>query len=40
MIVDNGIQNNFVSKYLVNKLGLVTTTHTHPYNIDWMKDGQ
>ena len=40
LIVDNDIQKNFVSKYLVKKLGLVTTPHLQPYNIRWMKDGQ
>ena len=39
MIVDNGSQKNFVFKYLVKKLGLVTTPHHSPYNIGWMKDG-
>ena len=40
LIVDNGSEKNFVSKYLVKKLGLVTTLHPQPYNIGWMKDGQ
>ena len=40
MIVDNGIQKNFVSDDLLKKLGLVTTPHPQPYNIGWMKDGQ
>ena len=39
MIVDNGSQKNIISKYLVNKLGLVTTRHPQPYNIGWMKEG-
>ena len=30
----------FVSKYLMKKLGLVTTPHPYPYNISSMKDGQ
>ena len=40
LIVDNGSQKNFVSEYLVKRLGLVTTPHPHPCNIGWMKDGQ
>ena len=24
----------------MKKLGLATNPHPHPYNIDWMKDGQ
>ena len=39
MIMDNGIQKNFVSEDLVKKLSLVTTPHPQPYNIGWMKDG-
>ena len=39
LIVDNGSQKNFVSEYLVKKLGLVITPHPQPYNIGWMKDG-
>ena len=33
LIVDNGRKNNFIYEYLVNKLGLVTAPHSHPYNI-------
>ena len=40
LIVDNGIQKNFVSKDIMKKLGLVTTPHSQPYNIGWMKDGK
>ena len=40
LIVDNGSAKNFFFEYLVNKLGIVTTPHPQPYNIDWMKDGQ
>ena len=36
----NGNQKNFVSEYLMKKLGLVITPHTKTYNIGWMKDGQ
>ena len=39
LIMDNGSQKNFVSEYLVKKLGLFTTPHPQPYNISWMKDG-
>ena len=38
--MNNGIEKNFVSKYLVKKLGRLTTPHTYPYNISWMKDGK
>ena len=40
LIVDNGIQKNFVYEYVVKILGLVTTPHPWAYNIGWMKDGQ
>ena len=40
MIVDNGRQNKFICKYLVKKLGLVTTPHPQPYNISWIKHGK
>ena len=36
--MDNGSQKNFVSKYLVKRLRLVTNPHLQPYNINWMKD--
>ena len=35
-----GIHKRFVSEYLLKKLGLFTTPHPQPYNIDWMKDGK
>ena len=38
--MDNASQKKFISEYLVKKLGLVTTSHPHPYNIGWMKDGK
>ena len=38
--MDNNSQKNFVSQYLVKKLGHVATPHPHPYNISWMKDGK
>ena len=40
LIVDNGSQKNFIYEYIMNILGLVTTTHPHPYNMDCMKDGK
>ena len=40
LIMDNSSHKNFVSEYIVKKLGLVTTPHPQPYNIGWMKDGQ
>ena len=40
LIVNNGSQKNFISEYLVKKLGLFTTPHPQSYNINWMKDGQ
>ena len=38
--MDNGSQKNFIFEDLVKKLGLFTTPHPQPYNINWMKDGQ
>ena len=38
--MDNRSQKNFISEYLVKKLGLVTTPHPHPYNIGLIKYGQ
>ena len=40
MIVDNCSHKNFISEYLVKRLGLVTTPQPYPYNIGWMKDGK
>ena len=33
LIVDNGIHKRFISKDIVNKLGLITSPHPQPYNI-------
>jgi len=38
--VDNISHKKFFDEDIVKKLGLLTTPHPQPYNINWMKDGQ
>ena len=38
VIIDGGSCNNLVSSDLVNKLGLATRPHPHPYLIQWLND--
>ena len=38
VIIDSGSCNNLVSIDLVNKLGLTTRPHSHPYHIQWLND--
>ena len=40
LILENGIQKNFVLEDIVKKLGLVTTLHLQTYNMGWMNDMQ
>lgn len=39
MIIDSGSTDNLVSTKMVDKLGLVKTTHPTPYKISWMQKG-
>jgi hypothetical protein len=38
-IVDSGSQKNLISAEVVKQLGLSTTPHLHPYNIEWLQQG-
>ena len=38
-IIDNGSKNNLISVDAVKRLGLLTTTHPHPYTIGWLHQG-
>ena len=38
-IVGNGSQNKLISAKAVKQLGLLTTPHSHPYNIRWIFQG-
>ena len=38
-IVDSGSQKNLISAEVVKQLGLLTTPHPQPYNIDWILQG-
>lgn len=38
VIIDGGSCNNLVSSDLVNKLGLTTRPHPHPYHIQWFNN--
>jgi hypothetical protein len=40
VIVDSGSQKNLISAEVVKQLGLSTTPHPQPYNIDWLRQGQ
>ena len=35
-IVDSGSQKNLILVKVVKRLGLPTTTHSHPYTIGWL----
>jgi hypothetical protein len=39
-IVDSVSQNNLISVEVVKQLGLSTTPHPQPYNIEWLLQGQ
>ncbi|KAA3479759.1 reverse transcriptase [Gossypium australe] len=39
MIVDGGSCTNVASTLMVEKLGLPTTKHPHPYKLQWLNDG-
>jgi hypothetical protein len=39
-IVDSGSQKNLISAEVVKQLGLSTTTHPQPYNIEWLRQGR
>ena len=38
VIIDGGSCNNLVSAVLVQKLGLATRPHKHPYHVQWLND--
>jgi hypothetical protein len=38
-IVDSKSQKNLISAEVVKQLGLSTTPHPHPYNIEWLLQG-
>jgi hypothetical protein len=37
--IDSGSQKNFISTKVVKQLGLSTTPHSQPYNIEWLRRG-
>jgi hypothetical protein len=39
-IVDSGSEKNLISTEVVKQLGLSTTPHPHPYNIEWLCQGR
>ncbi|KAH1031921.1 hypothetical protein J1N35_044095 [Gossypium stocksii] len=39
MIIDGGSRTNVASSMLVDKLGLTTAKHSHPYKLQWLNDG-
>ncbi|KAH1046578.1 hypothetical protein J1N35_037362 [Gossypium stocksii] len=39
VIVDGGSCTNVASSLMVEKLGFPTTTHPHPYKLQWLNDG-
>ena len=39
-IVDSGSQKNLISTEVMKWLGLLTTTHPHPYTIGWLRQGR
>ncbi|KAL4284259.1 hypothetical protein GQ457_16G015650 [Hibiscus cannabinus] len=39
VIIDNGSCTNVASGYLVEKFGLATTRHPHPYKLQWLNEG-
>jgi hypothetical protein len=39
-IIDSGIQKNLISAEVVKQLGLSTTPHPQPYNIEWLREGR
>ncbi|GKA43954.1 hypothetical protein Tco_0736678 [Tanacetum coccineum] len=39
MIIDGGSCENFVSTYMVEKLGMKTKDHPEPYQLTWLKKG-
>ncbi|XP_052483244.1 uncharacterized protein LOC105786844 [Gossypium raimondii] len=39
VIIDVGSCTNVASTLMVEKLGLVTTKHPHPYKLQWLNDG-
>ena len=40
MIIDGGSCSNVVSLSMIEKLGLQTMTHPHPYNIQWLNQSK
>ncbi|KAK8701391.1 hypothetical protein V6N13_019778 [Hibiscus sabdariffa] len=39
VIIDSGSCTNVASSVMVDKLGLKTTKHPHPYKLQWLNDG-
>jgi hypothetical protein len=39
-IVDSDSQKNWISAEVVKRLDLPTTPHSHPYIIDWLRQGR
>ena len=39
-IFDSGSQKNLISAEVMKQLGLLTTTHPHPYTIGWLHQGR
>jgi len=40
LIIESGSYTNVASSIMVGKLNLQATTHSHPYNIQWLNQGK